>query len=81
LRPSGKFSWLALAVAGLLSALLIVVIKEVREPATGLLFSDLLQTTIVFWAGFCSLSVARQSSGYLRQLWKPTISVLFPSSR
>lgn len=77
MHPSGKFSWLALAVAGLLTALLVVVIKEVSQPATSLLFSDLLQTAIVLWAALCSLHVARQSSGYLRQLWMLLAAALF----
>src|SRR5882724_12186564 len=77
LHPSGKFSWLALTVAGLLTALLVVVIKEVPQPATSLLFSDLLQTAIILWAAFCSLHVARRSLGYLRQLWMLLASALF----
>ena len=79
LRPSGKFSWLALAVAGLLTALLVVVIKEVPQPATSLLFSDLLQTGILLWASLCALHVARRSSGYLRQLWMLLVAALFLS--
>jgi hypothetical protein len=77
LHPSGKFSWLALAVAGLLTALLVVVIKEVPQPAKSLLLSDLLQTAIVFWAAFCLLHVARRSSAYLRQLWILLAAALF----
>ena len=77
MHPSGKFSWLALTVAGLLTALLVVVIKEVPQPATSLLFSDLLQTAIILWAAFCSLYVARRSLGYLRQLWMLLASALF----
>jgi PAS domain S-box-containing protein len=79
LRPSGKFSWIALAVAGLLIALLVIVIKEVAQPETGLLFSDLLQTAIVLCAAFCSLHVARRSSDYLRQLWMLLTAALFLS--
>jgi PAS domain S-box-containing protein len=77
LRPSGKFSWLVLAVAGLLTALLIFVIGGVPRPATSLLLSDLLQTAVVLWAALSSLLVARRSSGYLRQLWTLLTAALF----
>jgi len=77
LHPSGKFSWLALAVAGLLTALLVVVIEEVPQPETSLLLSDLLQTAVVLWAAICSLHVARRSSDYLRQLWILLAAALF----
>jgi PAS domain S-box-containing protein len=77
LRPSGKFSWLAVAVAGLLTVLLSAVVSEVSQPATSLLFSDVLQTAIVLWAAFCSLQVARRCSGYLRQLWVLLTAALF----
>jgi len=76
LRPSGKFSWLILAVGGLLTALLFFVVEEVPRPATSLLFSDLLQTAIVLWAALCSLLVARRSF-YLRQLWILLAASLF----
>ena len=69
MRPSDKFSWVVLAVAGLLTALLLFVVEEVPRLATSLLLSNLLQTAIVLWAAICSLQVARRSSGYLRQLW------------
>jgi PAS domain S-box-containing protein len=77
LRPSGKFSWFALAVAGLLTALLLFVVAGVPRPATSLLLSNLLQTAIVLWATFCSFYVARRSSGYLRQLWMLFAAALF----
>ncbi len=77
MHPSGKFSWLALAVAGLLTALLVVVIEEVPQPETSLLLSDLLQTAVVLWAAICSLHVARRSSDYLRQLWILLAAALF----
>jgi hypothetical protein len=80
LHPSGKFSWLALAVAGLLTALLIVVVKEVPQPETSLLLSDLLQTAIVLLAALCSLHVAKRSSDYLRQLWMLLTAALFLGS-
>jgi len=80
LHPSGKFSWLALAVAGLLTAFLVVVIKEVPQPETSLLLSDLLETAIVLLAALCSLHVAKRSSDYLRQLWMLLTAALFLGS-
>ena len=77
MHPSGKFSWLALAVAGLLTGVLFFVVEEVRQPATSLLLSDLLQTAIILWAVFCSIHVARRSSAYLRQLWILLAAALF----
>ena len=77
MRPSSKFSWLAIGVAGFLTGVLFLVVEEVRRPATSLLLSDLLQTAIVLWAAFCSLLVARRSSGYLRQLWTLLTAALF----
>ena len=77
MRPSGKFSWLILAVAGVLTALLLLVVKEVSRPSTSLLLSDLLQTAIILWAAVCSLLVARQSTAYLRQLWALLATALF----
>ena len=75
--PSSKFSRLALSVAGLLAVLLFAAIEGIRSPATRLLFSDLLQGTIILWAAYCSVHVARNSSGYLRQLWTLLASALF----
>jgi PAS domain S-box-containing protein len=80
LRPSGRFSWIALAVAGLLTALIFLVVKWVPQPATSLLLSDLLQTAIVLWAALCSLRVAKRSSAYLRQLWMLLATALFLGS-
>ena len=80
MRPSGKFSWFILAVGGLLTALLFLVVEEVPRPATSLLLSDLLQTAIVVWAALCSLLVAKRSSGYLRQLWMLLATALFLGS-
>ncbi len=77
MRPSGKLSWLALVVAGLLTVSLCVVVSEVSQPATSLLFSDVSQTAIVLWAAFCSLQIARRCSGYLRQLWVLLTAALF----
>ena len=75
--PFGKFSWLALAVAGLLTALLLFVVVGIPAPAASFKLSDLLQTAIVLWAAFCSYHAARQSSGYLRQLWTLLAAALF----
>jgi hypothetical protein len=69
LLPSGRFSWLALAVAALLAAILLALFGGVHSPAAGLLLSDILQCAIALWAAFCAFYVARQSKGYLRQLW------------
>ena len=80
MRPSGKFSWLILAVGGLLTALLFFVVEEVPRPVTSLLLSDLLQTAIVLWAALCALLVARRSSSYLRQLWTLLAASLFLGS-
>jgi PAS domain S-box-containing protein len=77
LRPSGKFSWLALAVAGFLTGVLSFVVEGVYQPATSLLLSDLLQTAIILWAVFCSVHVARRSSAYLRQLWMLLAAAFF----
>ncbi|HKV64027.1 MAG TPA: PAS domain S-box protein [Candidatus Acidoferrum sp.] len=77
MRPSGKFFWIIVAVAGLLTALLFLAIEEVQRPATSLLISNLTQTAIVLWAALCSLHVARKSSAYLRQLWLLLAAALF----
>jgi len=77
LRPSSKFSWLALAVAGFLTGALFLVVEEIRQPATSLLLSDLLQTAIILWAVLCSVYVARRSSAYLRQLWMLLAAAFF----
>jgi PAS domain S-box-containing protein len=80
LRPTGKFSSIIVAVAGLLTVLLFLVIEGVPRPATSLLLSNLLQTAAVLWAAICSLHVARKSSDYLRQLWLLLAAALFLSS-
>ncbi len=67
--PSGKFSRFALAVAVALTALLVLVVEGIRSPATSLLYTDLLQTAIVLWAGYCVLRTALRCAGYLRHLW------------
>jgi PAS domain S-box-containing protein len=69
LLPSGRFSWLALAVAALLAAILLAAFGGIHSPATGLLLSDVLQSAIALWAAFCAFHVARRSTGYFRQLW------------
>lgn len=77
LLPSSKFSWLAIAVALLLTALLLFVVVGIRDPATSSTLSNILQTAILLWAASCSLPVARRSSGYLRQLWILFAAMLF----
>jgi len=69
LLPSGKFSKLALVVAGLLAASLLFAVGGILPPARTLLVSDLLQAAVALWAAYCCFHVARHSSGYLRQLW------------
>jgi PAS domain S-box-containing protein len=76
LLPSGKFSWLALSVASLLTALLLFFVVEIPSPATSLKLSNLLQTAIVIWAAFFCYCAAKRSSGYLRQLWMLLTSAL-----
>ena len=75
--PSGKFSWLALGVAGLLTALLVFVVAGISVPATSFTLSNLLQTAIVLWSAICAQHAARQSSGRLRQLWMLLAAALF----
>ena len=77
LRPSGKFSWLVIAVTGFLTALLLVVVEAVPQPSTSLLLSNLLQSAIVLWAALCSLLAARRSAAHLRQLWMLLAAALF----
>ena len=77
LPSSRKFRWVALAGAGVLTALLLFVVAEIRTPATSLLLSNLLQTSIAFWATLCTSYLAKRSSGYLRQLWMLFAAALF----
>lgn len=74
---SRKFAGLALAVAGVLTALLLFVLRGVSAPATSLLLSDLLQTAVALWASFCAFYAAKRSSGYQRQLWMLFAAALF----
>ncbi len=75
--PSRKFTWLALAVAAVLTALLLLVVVGIRHPETSLRLSNLLQAAIALWATLCSFYAARRSSGYLRQLWMLFAAALF----
>ena len=75
--PSGRFTWLALAVAALLAAILLALFAGIHSPATSLLLSDILQSAIALWAAFCAFYVAQRSTGYLRQLWLLLGSALF----
>ena len=67
--PSSKFSRLALAVALLLTGLVILVAARAGRQAHSQLLSDLLQTGVVMCAGICTVLVTLRSSGYLRRLW------------
>lgn len=77
MRPSGKFSRMIVAVAGLLTVLLLLVIEELPRPGMSLLLSNLLQSAVVLWAALCSFHVGRKSSAYLRQLWLLLAAALF----
>jgi PAS domain S-box-containing protein len=67
--PSLRLSRVALAVAGVLAALLVLVVAAVPAAAKSILLADLLQTTLVLLVAYCALRVALRSTGYLRQLW------------
>jgi len=75
--PSRNPSRVVFAVAGVLAAAQILAVEVVPAPATSLLLSDLLQTTIILWAAWCALRVAWRSIGYLRQLWTLFAVALF----
>ena len=77
MRFSGKNFWIVLAVAALLTPLLVYVVETASQRAPSLLYSDVLQTAIVLWAALCSLQVAKRSSGYLQQLWMLLATALF----
>jgi len=66
----GGFSRIALAVAGLLTALLFLAVTAVPSPAQTHLLSNLVQAAIVAWAAICAFAAARRSSPYFRQLWR-----------
>src|SRR5207302_8591217 len=74
---AGTLAVVALAVVGVVAVVLCVVVEGIRQPATSLLLSDLLQTALVLWAVFCSVYVARRSSAYLRQLWMLLAAAFF----
>jgi PAS domain S-box-containing protein len=81
LLPSGKFPKVALLIAGILAALLVLVIEEIQSPAESLLLSDLVQVGILVWAACCSFYVARRSAGDLRYLWMLlTVSLFIAAS-
>ena len=67
--PSGTFSKVALAVAALLAVALFFDVMALPHSSTNLFVSGVLQTAIAAWAAFCCGAVARQASGYVRQLW------------
>ena len=67
---SGKFARFALAIACLLSALLVFVVLGAGAWAHSQLVSDLLQTAIAAWAAVSAFLATGRSSGYLRRLWR-----------
>ena len=69
LPTSEKFTKFGPVVAGLLIALVVLVIEAFRESPVNRSLSDFLQAAVVFGAAYCSWRVARHSRGYSRQLW------------
>ena len=65
--PSGKFSQFALAVACLLTGVMIPLVAGASGNRR--LASDLLQSAVAVLAGICAVRVTRNSRGYLRRLW------------
>ena len=65
----GKFPKLLIALALLVAALQLLALLAVRAPATRLLFSNLLDFSIVFLAALASAHAALRSQAYARQLW------------
>ncbi len=65
--PSSKFSRFALAVACLLTGVLILLV--VGAPRNGQVAADLLQSTVAVAAGICAIRITRASRGHLRRLW------------
>lgn len=70
MQSSGKFARFALALLGLLTGLLLVVVVRANAWRNSQLASDLLQTAIVSSAAISAYLVAGRSSGYLRRLWR-----------
>jgi hypothetical protein len=77
LLPPGKFSRFSMAFAATLTALLILVIVSAFPAPARILYSELLQTSIVLLAAYCVSCVALRSSGNLRQLWTLFAVALF----
>ena len=69
LSRSGKFPRLVLAVACLLSGLLILVVVRADRLANSELLSNLLATAVALGAVICTIRVTLRSSGYVRRLW------------
>ncbi len=67
--PSGKFPRIVLGIAAIVAALLLLDLEVVHNPAKSLLFSNSLDLAMVLLASVCAFYVARQGSGYARQLW------------
>ena len=70
LLSSGKSSRFALALACLLSGLLVLVVVRANAWRNSQLASDLLQTAIAAGAAVSAFLVGGRSSGYLRRLWR-----------
>ena len=69
LLPSSKFSRFALAVACLLTGLVIAVVQSAGHLPNNQLLSDLLQSGLVCCATVAAVWVTLDSYGYLRRLW------------
>ena len=66
----GGFSRIALSVAGLLTALLFLVIAAAASAADAHLLSNLIQAGILLWATVCAFVAARRSATHFRRLWR-----------
>jgi len=77
LLPSGRHFRFSIAVAGLLTALLIYVNEGISPSPVSLLLSDVLRAALISWAAYCSFYIVRHSRGYLRRLWVLFAAALF----
>lgn len=67
--PVSKFSKLLIALALLAAALQFLDLVAIHDSATRLLFSNSLDSSILFLAALASAYAARRSQAYARQLW------------
>ena len=67
--PAGRFPRIVLVIAATVTALLLLDLETVRNPAKSLLFSNSLDLAMVVLATVCACYVALVCSGYARQLW------------